>query len=497
MAFMKSVLNLAFLHLSITYADLDVNRTLILDQFAKAAARGADFVIAPEMATSGYAFDSTQHAAQFSEALHGKFVDELRNRCARSGCWICIGMPLLSVDGQSVHNGAIVIDNLGVVRIAYHKVMAESSWASPGDCSRDGVIDTPWGCIGVLICSDTYYGLLPRIRKLQGADLLCVPANWPSSTLDPKRLWSTHARINGMYVAVCNRTGKDRTLDCTHAVSCCFSPQGEALFQGQNQESTIFTVSIPLQNGKIKTLPGMPLYDGIKAFNFEEHPEVHLPTVNKQADEGELAVHACSGRRKSGMNTWSEASFPVSTDESRKSVLICMGCRDDSEIPIGCSAAFKSLRLVRVRQLTQTACSIDFLPHIPDKTMVQPHNPLPITQRVCGIHFGVVSYETARYPEYLFHLAQSGCDVCVVVGEGNGHADDILYNCVHRMVIVYSKDGKTRIATPPNGHETWREEMSGENGICSVTVPFDAVHNKQWLKKISYCMAECIKTLEA
>jgi len=493
---MKSVLNLAFLHLAIRHAEPDFNRKLILDKFAEAAAHGADFVIAPEMATSGYAFDNTQHAAQFSETLHGTFVGELRCRCIRSGCWICIGIPLLNADGQSVHNSAIVIDNLGIVRIVYHKVMAESHWATPGDCNAEGVVDTPWGRIGVLVCSDTYYGLLPRIRKLQGTDLLVVPANWPSSTLDPKRLWSTHARLNGMFVAVCNRTGKDRTLDCTNAFSCCFSPDGDPLFQGQNQESTIFTMSIPLHNGRIKTPQYVPPYGDMKALNFEGHQTTRYSADEKQTNESELAVHACCGRRTCGKNPWSEASFPVSIDESGNSLLVCLGCGDDSEMPIGCRAAFKSSRMVRVRQLAHTAFSIDLLPQALDKTIAQPHNTLPLTHCVGGINIGILSHDTARYPEYLFHLAQSGCDVCVVVGEGSGHAEDILYNCVHRMVIVYSKDGKIWIAVPPNGHEAWREEMSGEDGICSVTVPFNAVRNKQWLKKVSYCMAECIKPLE-
>lgn len=493
---MKSVLNLAFLHLSVKYADPESNRELILERFAEAAALGADFVITPEMATSGYAFDNPAHAATYAETLDGRFISELRNRCAKTGCWTAVGMPLKYDGIEAVHNGAVIIDEKGEVRVVYHKVMAESPWATPGGCNPQGVVETPWGRVGILICSDTYYGLLPRIRKLQGADLLIVPANWPSSTLDPKRLWSVHARLNGMYVAVCNRTGKDRTLDCLHAVSCCFSPNGDALFQGQNHESTTFTVSIPLYNGKIKTPPCIPSCHAIKALDFKEHSVSSSLIDIKQAGKNELAIHACAGRHRETMNTWSEAWPPMSSDETRNSVLICFECREENEMPTGCRAAFKSSGMVRVQQLAQTACSIDFLPDTPVKTIARSKSTLPIIQQVNGITIGIITYEMTRYPEYLFCLAQSGCDVCVVMGDVCGHTDDIIYNCVHRMVIVYSKDQKTHIAIPPNGHETWFEKLSDENGGCSAIVPFDAVRNKEWLKKIAHCLAECIKPVK-
>jgi hypothetical protein len=328
---------------------------------------------------------------------------------------------------------------------------------------------------------------------LQGADLLIVPANWPSSTLDPQRLWSTHARINGMYVAVCNRTGKDRTLDCTHAVSCCFSPQGDTLFRGQNQDSTVFTVSIPLHNGTMKTPPCIPAYHDIKALDFKVHPAQSPSIEEKQTTKDKLAIHACAGRCKNIRSTWSEALPPVPANETRNSLLVCLGCPQEAEMPIGCKAAFKTSNMIRVKRLSETSCSIDALTKTPGTTIVQTHLSVPVTRRVLGINIGVVSYETARYPECLFRLAQAGCDVCVVLGEGNGHSDDILYNCVHRMVIVYGTNDKALIAIPPNGHEMWREEGSDGDGVCSTVVPFEAVRNKEWLRKVAHCMAECIK----
>lgn len=82
---MKSTLNCAFLHLAIKHADPDSNRKLILDNFTEAALSGADLIIAPEMATSGYAFDSPTHAAQYAEDIDGPFIKELRGCCRETG----------------------------------------------------------------------------------------------------------------------------------------------------------------------------------------------------------------------------------------------------------------------------------------------------------------------------------------------------------------------------------------------------------------------------
>jgi predicted amidohydrolase len=481
---MRHSLKLAFLHLAVKHEDTAANRALILDKLTEAAALGADVVLAPEMATSGYAFDDSSHAAKHAETIDGVFVADLARRCAKAGCWACVGMPIKEAGSDRVHNSALLIDSKGEIRIEYHKVMAERAWAAQGSCDPSGVVDTPWGKVGVLICSDTYYGLLPRLRKLQGADLLLIPANWPPSSLDPKRLWSVHARLNGMYLAVCNRTGMDRTLDCTSAVSYCIAPNGKTLLEGRCHESAVFSTSIPLINGKIDT----PSAESV----HRETPPVELCMNQSRGmlpEHHKIHVYACAGVQCRRKDTWNQATSPVTADGSGNTVLVCYGCRAENEMPVGCRATFNSQRIVRVSECANMSCTIDALPYLPDTHSAPRHATAPWVHKIDGIRIGVVTHETAQCPESMFALAESNCDVCVVIGDGAEHPDDISYNCVHRMVIVHRTHGKARIAIPPDGHETWREESAAKDGICRAVVAYDVVRNKEWLKRVSCAKA--------
>jgi predicted amidohydrolase len=475
---MKNMLDIAFLHCAVTHEDRDANRELLLEQLMNAATAGADIVVAPEMATSGYAFDNPAHAGRFAETLDGAFVDELRKQCRKLVCWACVGMPLVGDTPDIVYNGAVIVDDTGTIRVVYHKVMAEKSWATGGACKPSGVIDTPWGCIGVLICSDTYYGLLPRMRKLQGVDLLLVPANWPPSSLDPKALWATHARNNGMYVAACNRTGIDRTLDCTNAVSCCFDPDGSTLSEGKSIGSSLFTVSLPLEKGRLKTAPAVGLYGDLSAISFNGGAGLH-------DDKDKLTVYACNGPGLR-ITTLKAAQPPETNHGDGGALLICFGCSAGSVPPAGCKALFGSPLVSCIAVDGSTAAGMNGVPESSEDGTIHVDGVTLDTFSVQGINVAIVPVNDSRYPELLFRLAEIGCDVVIVDGGDGVNVDDVFYNSVHRMAVVCRTEGKVKIATPPVGHQKWQITSTDENGVCSATVPWETVRNREWLRKIDF-----------
>jgi hypothetical protein len=217
---------------------------------------------------------------------------------------------------------------------------------------------------------------------------------------------------------------------------------------------------------------------------------------SQEKQTGKLVIHACNGWQSHGVNKCEEVTSSVLVDNVQTTLFVCFGCRSKGETHFG-RDAFRSSRVVRVRQITEADCSIDFPSDVSHKVNESIGVTLPFAQQVCGINIGVVSHETTRHPEYLFQLAQSGCDVCVIFGKGNGHVDDVLYNCVHRMIVVFNDDGKIHVAIPPNGHETWREEISHETGFCTAVVPLDTVRSKEWLQKVAHCLQLIPETAEA
>ena len=95
-------------------------------------------------------------------------------------------------------------------------------------------MDTDRGRIGILICYDLEFPEWTRIAALAGADLLCVPTNWPASPLpngerpiEVVRAQAT-ASVDRVFVAVCDRVGPERGTDWV-GVSAIIGPDGYPL----------------------------------------------------------------------------------------------------------------------------------------------------------------------------------------------------------------------------------------------------------------------------
>jgi len=76
------------------------------------------------------------------------------------------------------------------------------------------VIETEIGKIGLLLGWDLAFPEVARSLALEGAELLCVMANWETTQMDE---WKTYVRArayeNAMFVAAANRVGEDITMN--------------------------------------------------------------------------------------------------------------------------------------------------------------------------------------------------------------------------------------------------------------------------------------------
>lgn len=239
-------LKLALIHFNVRHKEPKNNRERLLALVEKAARQGAKMVITPELGLSGYSFSGHKDIEPYAETEEGFTLTSLSETARRLGIHVCVGMAEKDSCTGMIFNSAFVLDARGNRICRYRKINAESRWACPGDPRQNNTFATPWGRMGVLICSDTYHGLMPRVTALRGANLLIVPANWPPSGLDPRELWRARALENGFYLAGCNRTGKDLIMDCGQAPTVLFTPFGEALLDEYHENSRTFFVEVPL-----------------------------------------------------------------------------------------------------------------------------------------------------------------------------------------------------------------------------------------------------------
>ena len=196
--------------------DLDGNRARALAAIEAAAAAGAQVVVLPELAASGYVFRDAAEARSLAEPPDGPTLEGWAELAAAHGLAVVGGFAEAAGDGR-LHNSAALVD-AGGLRAVYRKVHLwdrESLVFTPGD-EPPAVVATEHGRIGVMVCYDLEFPEWVRLAALRGAELLCVPTNWPREPRPdgerPMEVLRTMvaASTNRMAVAVCDRCGDER-----------------------------------------------------------------------------------------------------------------------------------------------------------------------------------------------------------------------------------------------------------------------------------------------
>lgn len=206
-------------------ASLEFNRRLTLTAIEAAVRERADIIVLPELATSGYMFESAQEAASVAIDATDPLLGEWAAAAGEGDAVVVGGFCERGHDGH-VYNSAVVLDGSGVLGI-YRKVHLwdrEKLWFSPGD-DPPRVFDTPAGRIGVLVCYDLEFPEMVRTLALAGAELIAVPTNWPLSDRPegeraPEVINAmAAARINRVFIACCDRVGTERGQEWTGGTS--------------------------------------------------------------------------------------------------------------------------------------------------------------------------------------------------------------------------------------------------------------------------------------
>jgi predicted amidohydrolase len=199
--------------------ELHANRERALAAIDAAADAGAHVVVLPELVTSGYVFEDAAEARSLAERADGPTLAGWADRAAAHGLVIAGGFPELGADGR-LYNSAALVDASGV-RAVYRKAHLwdrEPFIFTPGD-EPPAVVDTPHGRIGLIVCYDLEFPEWTRAAALRGAELLCVPTNWPREPRpDGERPMEVlramvAAATNRMAVAACDRCGPERGLE--------------------------------------------------------------------------------------------------------------------------------------------------------------------------------------------------------------------------------------------------------------------------------------------
>jgi predicted amidohydrolase len=237
--------------------DLAGNAAMIEAQIRDAVNVGADVIVLPELATSGYVFNDADEARAAALAPADAAFTKWSAAAANS---VVVGGFCEIGDDGNLYNSAVMVDANGVLA-HYRKTHLwdrEKLIFTRGD-ALPPVVKTKHGDIAVMVCYDIEFAELTRPVAVDGAQLIAAPVNWP---LFPRpegehpgeviTAMST-ARTNRVAVACCDRAGVERGQAWTEG-SVIIDPNGwVAASAGPGTAVAIADIDLDLARDKMLT----------------------------------------------------------------------------------------------------------------------------------------------------------------------------------------------------------------------------------------------------
>jgi predicted amidohydrolase len=242
----------------LSVGDTAGNRTTCSTAVESAARDGAQIIVLPELASSGYVFADRGELSSAAETRDGATITEWADLAEAFGLTIVGGFP--EAADEAIYNSAAVVDPTGL-RAVYRKAHLWDSENAVFDRGDDlpVVVDTVHGRIGVMICYDVEFPEWVRAVALSGADLLCAPVNWPLLPRpDGERPTEmvralAGAGMNRMPIAVCDRVGTERGQDWIGG-SVITDADGYPLAMAEFGKADVVIADVDLAESRIKRI---------------------------------------------------------------------------------------------------------------------------------------------------------------------------------------------------------------------------------------------------
>jgi len=200
--------------------DLEYNLQLAESLLEEAVQTGCELVLLPEYTPTGLLFDG--RIKEHAEPLTGRTVSNLRDWSKKHDCWIGAGVAEKCCG--RFFNTFVLSGPSGEFHFYRKRYLAffEKLVFSRG--KEIGIIDTPFGRVGMMICWDMIHDKLAR-EMAGNIDLLLIASAWPdvrtgNIPLHGIKNWLSNppyqrpeelARRLGVPVAYCNLGGEFTT----------------------------------------------------------------------------------------------------------------------------------------------------------------------------------------------------------------------------------------------------------------------------------------------
>ena len=226
-----------------TSNDVIANNVFMADELIRdAAAKGANFVLTPEMTTL-LDFGTKEVMEKITTEAEDRSWRHFALLAKELNIWLLIGSIAIK-NGNKAANRSFLFSPDGSKRATYDKIhmfdvdipgdkaYRESNAYQAGN--QAVIADLPWGKVGLSICYDLRFPHLYRQLSQAGASFLTVPSAFTYVT--GKAHWHTllkaRAIENGAYVFAPAQVGDHKNGRKTYGHSLVIDPWGEVVCDG-------------------------------------------------------------------------------------------------------------------------------------------------------------------------------------------------------------------------------------------------------------------------
>jgi len=301
------VIRIALGQLNFTVGDIDGNAARSIDAIHESTARGAQVVVLPELALTGYPPEDLVLKSGFVAANRRS----LESVASHTGDVLAV-LGFVDSDGEHLYNAAAICQS-GRIAAVYRKhllpnygVFDERRYFEPGE--RHTLIDTGGAVLGVCVCEDIWSPVGPAIAQGDAGAQIVLNINaspFHKGKLDERAtMLGQRARRSGASIVYVNSVGGQDEL-VFDGGSLVMDPQGNLVARAPQFEERLEIVDVPL--GEQRNAHAASI-DQISLALRESPTGALSPTITEQLVEAEevygaLGLALRDYARKNGFET--------------------------------------------------------------------------------------------------------------------------------------------------------------------------------------------------
>ncbi|MFC4401946.1 carbon-nitrogen family hydrolase [Gracilibacillus xinjiangensis] len=253
-------MNFSIYQMDVIVANPDQNRHKIANWVKKQINhKQVDTIVLPEMWNTGYALDQLEELADDEGRQTIPFLSELAEKYNVN----IIGGSVANRKKDGIFNSSFVFNRCGELIYQYDKIhlvpmLDEPKYLQGGNVKAE-IFQLDGIKIGLIICYDLRFPEITRSLALQGAEVICVLAQWPASRKE-HWIYLQHARAieNQCFIISANSSG---TCNGTAFAgeSMVIDPSGKLVTKGPAEQETTINTMINL-NKVAETRQAIPIF---------------------------------------------------------------------------------------------------------------------------------------------------------------------------------------------------------------------------------------------